>query len=252
MTPKTPVLLYGYGSYGSNLDAEFDSRILPLVDRGVVFAYAHVRGGGEGGFAWKDAGKMKKKINTFLDFCSCADHLIFKGWTSAGRIVAEGRSAGGLLMGAVVNMRPELFAGILAGVPFVDPINTMLDTSIPLVTVEQEQWGNPYNLADFEYYTKYSPYDNIGRKNYPAILAVCGLNDTRVMYWEPAKWIAKLREYATDSNPKMVRTIMDSGHGGASSRYKKLEERALDYTFVLAALGVNIPPVQYCVNGEIK
>jgi len=137
-------------------------------------------------------------------------------------------------------------------VPFVDPINTMLDTSIPLVTVEQEQWGNPYNLADFEYYTKYSPYDNIGRKNYPAILAVCGLNDTRVMYWEPAKWIAKLREYATDSNPKMVRTIMDSGHGGASSRYKKLEERALDYTFVLAALGVYSPPVQYCVDGEIK
>jgi len=252
VSPETPVHLYGYGSYGINVDADFDHRILPIVDRGVIFAYAHIRGGGEGGRSWKNAGKMHKKINTFLDFCSCADHLIYKGYTSAGRIVAEGRSAGGMLMGAIVNMRPELFAGILTGVPFVDVVNTMLDASIPLTTNEWEQWGNPYNPEDLEYMMKWSPYDNIERKPYPAIWANCGLNDTRVQYWEAAKWVAKMREYATDSSPKMLKTIMDSGHGGASSRYKKLKERALDYTFVLAALGVQGPPVQYCKDGEIK
>lgn len=252
ISPESPVLLYGYGSYGINVDADFNDRILPLVDRGVIFAYAHIRGGGEGGRGWKNDGKMHKKINTFLDFCSCADHLIYKGYTSAGRIVAEGRSAGGMLMGAVVNMRPELFAGILTGVPFVDVVNTLLDASIPLTTNEWEQWGNPYNPDHLEYLMKYSPYDNIESKAYPPIWANCGLHDTRVQYWEPSKWIAKIREYATDSSPKMVKTIMDSGHGGASSRYKKLEERALDYTFVLAALGVTGPPVQYCEDGEIK
>jgi oligopeptidase B len=232
-----PMLLYAYGSYGSSSSPGFSSNRLSLLDRGFVYALAHLRGGGEMGTAWHDDGKMMKKMNTFTDFIDVAEHLIAERWTSTDRLVIEGGSAGGLLMGAVTNMRPDLFRAVVSHVPFVDVINTMLDTSLPLTVGEFEEWGNPAKPAEYEYIRRYDPYLNLAPRRYPTILVKTSFNDSQVMYWEPAKYVAKLRTVKQDTNPLLFVTNMGAGHGGASGRYDRLREIALDYAFMLSAVG---------------
>lgn len=234
---SNPTLLYGYGSYGASIDPSFSSSRVSLLQRGYVYAIAHVRGGGEMGRAWKEDGKFLKKRNTFTDFIAAAEHLIAAGYTRPGKLGAMGRSAGGLLMGAIANLRPDLFKAVIAGVPFVDVINTMLDPTIPLTVIEWEEWGNPAHPEYYAYMKSYSPYDNVEAKAYPAILATAGLNDPRVQYWEPAKWVALLRTRKTDDNPLLLKTNMGAGHGGASGRYDYLEETAFEYAFLLDQVG---------------
>ncbi|MEM7124900.1 MAG: S9 family peptidase [Chloroflexota bacterium] len=231
-----PLMLYGYGSYESCIDPSFNSIRLSLLERGMTFVIAHVRGGGEMGRHWYEGGKFLKKKNSFTDFVDCAQYLVDEGYTTPEMMIAEGRSAGGLLMGAITNLRPDLFAGIIAGVPFVDVINTMLDPSIPLTVIEYDEWGNPNDPTYYEYMKSYSPYDNLEAKAYPHILATAGLNDPRVHYWEPAKYVAKLRTLKTDSNRLLLKTNMGAGHGGASGRFDYLEEVAFDYAFILDVL----------------
>lgn len=233
-----PMLLYSYGSYGSSTEPTFSSNNLSLVDRGVVYALAHIRGGQEMGRAWYDEGKMLNKKNTFTDFIAAAEHLVRERYTSSDRLAIRGGSAGGLLMGAVVNMRPDLFRVVVADVPFVDVINTMLDASIPLTAQEWEQWGNPAVREHYEYMRTYSPYDNVERKAYPMMLVTTGLNDPRVAFWEPAKWVAKLRAMKTDQSLLLLKTNMGAGHGGASGRYDALREVAFRYAFILKGLGL--------------
>ncbi|MGB7061337.1 MAG: S9 family peptidase [Candidatus Zixiibacteriota bacterium] len=235
---NNPLYLYGYGAYGSSVDPYFSSNRLSLVDRGFIYARAHVRGGGEMGRYWYDDGKLLSKKNTFTDFIACAEHLIAENYTSSEKLVVDGASAGGLLIGAVANMRPDLFKIVIADVPFVDLINTMMDTSIPLTVIEYEEWGNPNKEEYFDYMLSYSPYDNVEAEDYPNMLILAGLNDTRVQYWEPAKWTAKLRAMKTDSNRLLLKTNMGAGHGGVSGRYDQLKEIAFEYAFVLDVLGM--------------
>ncbi len=235
---KNPLYVYGYGSYGYSLPLGFSSNRLSLLDRGVVMAYAHIRGGGDMGEPWHDAGKMLAKRNSFTDFIASVEDLIALGYGDPGRVAAEGGSAGGLLMGAIVNMRPELFRAIVSHVPFVDVMNTMLDASLPLTVPEYEEWGDPNRERYFKYMLSYSPYDNLRAASYPAMLVKTSLHDSQVMYWEPAKYVAKLRTLKTDSHPLLLVTNMEAGHGGASGRYDYLKEIALDYAFVLRELGV--------------
>ncbi|MBF6438386.1 S9 family peptidase [Nocardia cyriacigeorgica] len=239
VTAPKPLLLYGYGSYEASMDPSFSVSRLSLLDRGMVFAVAHVRGGGEMGRLWYENGKTLTKKNTFTDFVACARHLIDKGVTAADRMIADGGSAGGLLVGAVANLAPELFAGILANVPFVDPLTSILDPSLPLTVIEWDEWGNP--LADkdvYDYMKSYSPYENVEAKDYPAILAITSINDTRVLYVEPAKWVAKLRATATGDAPILLKTEMSAGHGGVSGRYEKWKEVAFEYAWVLDTVGL--------------
>lgn len=235
---KNPLYLTSYGSYGVSYPASFSSNRLALLDRGVVFAIAHIRGGAEMGRKWYEDGKFLKKKNTFTDFIACAEYFIDEKWTSSDRLAISGGSAGGLLMGAVMNMRPDLFKVVVADVPFVDVVTTILDTSLPLSVMEWEEWGNPNDKVYYDYMKSYSPYDNVETKDYPDILIVAGLNDSRVKYWEPAKWTAKLRELKTDNNILLLKTNMGAGHGGASGRYESLKELAFEYAFVLDRLGL--------------
>lgn len=233
-----PLLLYAYGSYGYSMDPYFSSARLSLLNRGFGFAIAHIRGGQEMGRQWYEDGKLLKKKNTFTDFIDCGDYLVKEGYVAKDKLFAEGGSAGGLLMGAVMNMKPELWRGIIAGVPFVDVINTMLDESIPLTTGEFDEWGNPKNKEYYDYMKSYSPYDNVEAKTYPATLVTTGYWDSQVQYWEPAKWVAKLREMKTDKNPLLVYCNMDTGHGGASGRFRALRETAMEYAFLLDLAGL--------------
>ena len=235
---KNPLYVYGYGSYGYSLPLGFGSNRLSLLDRGVVMAYAHIRGGGDLGKPWHDAGKMLVKRNTFTDFIACVEHLTAAGYGAPTRVAAEGGSAGGLLMGAIVNMRPDLFRVIVSHVPFVDVMNTMLDASLPLTVPEYEEWGNPNEPQYFKYMLSYSPYDNLKTDTYPSMLVKTSLHDSQVMYWEPAKYVAKLRTLKTDDNPLLLVTNMKAGHGGASGRYDYLKEIAFDYAFLLRELGL--------------
>ena len=236
---SAPLLLYGYGSYGITIPASFNTNVLSLVNRGFIYAIAHIRGGKDKGFAWYDAGRRRNKANTFTDYIAAADHLVTERYTSYDKIVAEGGSAGGMLMGAVANMAPEKFGAIVAVVPFVDVLNTMLDDTLPLTPPEWPEWGNPIlSGEDYEVIASYSPYDNVRRQAYPPILALAGLTDPRVTYWEPAKWVARLRALKTDDNPVLLRTNIDSGHGGASGRFSKLEEVAYIYAFALKTMGL--------------
>jgi oligopeptidase B len=232
-----PLLLYAYGSYGVTMEPTFNSSVLSLVDRGFTYAIAHIRGGQEMGRQWYDDGKMLRKKNTFNDFVDVAEYLVKNRYTNARKLVANGGSAGGLLMGAVANMRPDLFRAVVADVPFVDVINTMLDASLPLTAQEWEQWGNPRVKEQYTYMRTYSPYDNVERKAYPWLLVTTSLNDSQVMYWEPAKWVAKLRAMKTDTNPLYFKTNMAGGHGGSSGRYDRLREAAFRYAFMLDAVG---------------
>ena len=236
---ENPLVLYGYGSYGSSMDAYFSVARLSLLDRGFIWAIAHIRGGEEMGRQWYDDGKMLNKKNTFLDFIACAEYLIGKGYTSPQKMFAMGGSAGGLLVGAVTNMRPDLWKGVIAQVPFVDVVTTMLDESIPLTTGEYDEWGNPNEKMYYDYMLSYSPYDNVEAKDYPAMLITTGLHDSQVQYWEPAKWTAKLRAMKTDKNPLYLKTEMDYGHGGASGRFEGYKEIVLEYAFMLDVLGIN-------------
>ena len=234
-----PLLQYAYGSYGSTTEAGFNSSVLSLVDRGFAYAIAHIRGGQEMGRAWYDQGKMMNKKNTFNDFVDVAQYLVDNKYTSKDRLIANGGSAGGLLMGAVVNMRPDLFRAVVADVPFVDVINTMMDASIPLTAQEWQQWGDPHDPVQYAYMRSYSPYDNVERKAYPWMLVTTSLNDSQVGYWEPVKWVAKLRSMKTDNNPLYIKINMAGGHGGSSGRYDVLRERAFRYAFMLDAVGIN-------------
>jgi oligopeptidase B len=234
-----PLLLYGYGSYGSSTDASFQPERLSLLDRGFAFAVAHIRGGQELGRDWYENGKLLKKTNTFTDFIACAEHLIEQKYASPDRLFAQGGSAGGLLIGAVVNMRPDLFRGAIAAVPFVDVVTTMLDPSIPLTTSEYDEWGNPENRTYFEYMLSYSPYDNVEAKAYPNLLVTTALADSQVQYWEPAKWVAKLRATRTDAHRLLLRTYKQGSHGGVSGRYKRYQETAFLYAFLLDLAGQN-------------
>jgi oligopeptidase B len=236
---KRPLLEYAYGSYGSNTEATFNSNRISLLDRGVIYAIAHIRGGQEMGRSWYDDGKMMKKKNTFNDFIDVGEFLVAEGYTSKDRMLANGGSAGGLLMGVVANQRPDLYKAIVAAVPFVDVINTMSDASIPLTAQEWEQWGNPAKADEYAYMRSYSPYENVERKAYPAMLVTSGLNDSRVAYWEPTKWVARLRELKTDGNPLLLRMNMGAGHGGSSGRYERLKEIAFDYAFMLEQVGLS-------------
>jgi oligopeptidase B len=237
-TDGNPLYVYGYGSYGYSLPLGFSSNRLSLLDRGVVMAYAHIRGGGDLGKPWHDAGKMLVKRNTFTDFIAAVEHLTRAGYGDPARVAIEGGSAGGLLMGAVVNLRPDLFRAVLSHVPFVDVMNTMLDATLPLTVPEYEEWGNPNEETYFKYMLSYSPYDNLKAAGYPAMLVKTSLNDSQVMYWEPAKYVAKLRTLKTDNNVLLLVTNMQAGHGGASGRYDYLKEIALDYAFLLRELGL--------------
>jgi oligopeptidase B len=233
-----PMLLYAYGSYGASMAPTFSSNRLSLLDRGVIYALAYIRGGGELGEDWREQGRMTKKLNTFYDFIDCADYLVKTRHTSTDRLVIEGGSAGGLLMGAVTNMRPDLFKAVVAEVPFVDVMNTMLDPSLPLTTSEYTEWGNPNDKAAFDYMIKYSPYDNIAAKNYPAMLVRVSLNDSQVPYWEGSKFVARLRVTKTDKNPLLLKINMGAGHGGSSGRYDALRETAFTYSFMLWQMGI--------------
>lgn len=231
-----PAWLYGYGSYGATVTAAFDANRISLLERGFVFALAHIRGGSEMGRAWYENGKLLHKRNTFTDFIACAEHLQALGYTRPAKLVISGRSAGGLLMGVVTNLRPDLFAGVIAGVPFMDVINTMLDPTIPLTVTEYEEWGNPNNEEHYRYMLSYSPYNQLEAKAYPNLLVTAGLHDPRVSYWEPAKYVARLRALKTDANLLLLKTNMAAGHGGATGRYDHLREVAFEYAFFLEAL----------------
>ena len=235
---RNPLYVYGYGSYGYSLPLGFSGNRLSLLDRGVVMAYAHIRGGGDLGKPWHDAGKMLFKRNTFTDFIAAVEHLTASGYGDPARVAIEGGSAGGLLMGAVANLRPDLFRAVVSHVPFVDVMNTMLDATLPLTVPEYEEWGNPNESAYFLYMLSYSPYDNLKAASYPAMLVKTSLHDSQVMYWEPAKYVAKLRTLKTDSNPLLLVTNMQAGHGGASGRYDYLKEIAFDYAFLLREFGL--------------
>jgi oligopeptidase B len=234
-----PTLLYGYGSYGATIDPSFSSTRLSLLDRGFVFAIAHIRGGQYLGRNWYETGKMLHKKNTFTDFIACGEQLLNSGYTAADKLYGMGGSAGGLLIGAVINLRPELFKGVIAAVPFVDVVTTMLDESIPLTTGEYDEWGNPNDPEFYAYIKSYSPYDNIEAKAYPAMLVTTGLHDSQVQYWEPAKWVAKLRKMKTNNNPLYLETNMETGHGGASGRYEAYKETAMEYAFFLDLEGIH-------------
>jgi oligopeptidase B len=235
---SSPLLQYAYGSYGYSTDPTFSSNRLSLLDRGFVFAIAHIRGGQEMGRYWYEDGKLLKKKNTFTDFIDCSRFLIKEKYSSADRLFASGGSAGGLLMGAIVNMNPELYKGVVAAVPFVDVITTMMDASIPLTTGEYDEWGNPNDKEYYDYMLSYSPYDNVKAMAYPNMLVTTGLHDSQVQYWEPAKWVAKLRDMKTDNNLLLLHTNMDAGHGGASGRFSRLKELALEYAFIMDLAGV--------------
>jgi oligopeptidase B len=235
---QNPLLLYGYGAYGFSIDAAFASPRLSLLDRGFVYAIAHVRGGQELGRSWYEDGKMLRKKNTFNDFIACAEFLVRQKFTSPEKLFAMGRSAGGLLMGAVLNLRPDLFKGIVAEVPFVDVVTTMLDPSIPLTTGEYDEWGDPRDKQYYDYMLSYSPYDNVTARNYPHLLVTASLHDSQVQYWEPAKWVAKLRALKTDRNRLLLKTNMDAGHGGASGRFRRHLETAFCYAFLLDLAGI--------------
>jgi len=230
---KAPMLVYGYGSYGANMDPWYSSSIFSLVDRGYVYALTHIRGGSEMGREWYDTGRTLHKKNTFTDFIDVTDDLVKNHYADSHRLYAMGGSAGGLLMGAVMNMRPELYHGVVAQVPFVDVITTMLDDTIPLTTGEYDEWGNPNEKQYYDYIKSYSPYDNVERKAYPNVLVTTGLHDSQVQYWEPAKWVAKLREYKTNSSVILLKTDMVAGHGGASGRFDQLKDTATEYAFIL-------------------
>ena len=234
----TPLYLYGYGAYGESLDPWFSHARLSLLDRGVAFAIAHVRGGGELGEAWYRAGKQEHKQNTFNDFIACAEHLIAQGYTRPEQLVISGGSAGGLLIGAVLNQRPQLFAAAIAEVPFVDVLNTMLDPELPLTVTEYDEWGNPQDPQVHARIKAYAPYENVRAQAYPALLVIAGYNDSRVQYWEAAKWVAKLRATKTDANPLLLKTELEAGHGGMSGRYQGLRDVALEYAFVFKVLGI--------------
>ncbi|MPZ18689.1 MAG: prolyl oligopeptidase family serine peptidase [Luteitalea sp.] len=236
---SAPLFLTAYGSYGFPSNVRFSSNRFSLVDRGVVYALAHIRGGGDLGKPWHDAGRMMNKKNTFTDFIASAEHLLAKKYGAKDRLVIEGGSAGGLLMGAVTNMRPDLFKAVVAHVPFVDVINTMSDPSLPLTVAEFEEWGNPAKKAEYEYIRSYCPYTNLARKAYPAMLVKTSLDDSQVMYWEPAKYVARMRALKTDENPLIFKTNMSAGHGGASGRYDRLREIAFDYAFMLWQMKVS-------------
>jgi oligopeptidase B len=233
-----PVLLYGYGSYGYSMDPTFSSPRLSLLNRGFAFAIAHIRGGQEMGRQWYEDGKMFKKKNTFTDFIACAEFLIAEKYTLPEKLFASGGSAGGLLMGAVVNMRPDLFKGVIAAVPFVDVVTTMQDETIPLTTNEFDEWGNPKNQESYMYMFEYSPYDQVKPQNYPNMLVTTGLHDSQVQYWEPAKWVAKLREMKKDKNTLLLRTNMETGHGGTTGRFRVYKETAQEYAFLLDLAGI--------------
>jgi len=235
---KSPLLLYAYGSYGHTIDPYFSSIRLSLLDRGFTYAIAHIRGGQYLGRKWYEDGKMLKKKNTFTDYINVAEFLIEQKYTSPEHLYAMGGSAGGLLMGAVINMKPEIFKGVIAAVPFVDVVTTMLDDSIPLTTGEYDEWGNPNEEEYYFYMKSYSPYDNVESKDYPNMLVTTGLHDSQVQYWEPAKWVAKLRELKTDNNKLFLRTDMKVGHGGASGRFESLKEVALEYAFLFDLEGI--------------
>lgn len=235
---NNPTLIYGYGSYGYEMDPSFRLPILPLLDRGFVYAIAHIRGGQIYGRKWYDDGKLLKKMNTFTDFNDCAQFLIDEKYTNSGKLFAMGGSAGGLLMGACINLKPELYKGVIAAVPFVDVVTTMLDESIPLTTGEFDEWGNPKDEKYYYYMKSYSPYDNVVAKNYPALLVTTGLHDSQVQYFEPAKWVAKLRELKTDKNPLVFHINMDYGHGGASGRFQWIKDTALEYAFIFDQIGI--------------
>jgi len=234
-----PLLLYGYGSYGISMPAAFSSNRLSLLDRGMIFAVAHIRGGGEMGEDWREAGKLHWKQNTFTDFIACAEFLIKGKYTAPGHLAIQGGSAGGLLMGAAINLRPDLFQAVLSQVPFVDVLNTMLDDTLPLTVGEYLEWGNPNVKSDYDYMRTYCPYTNLDAKAYPNLLVKTSLNDSQVMYWEAAKYTAKLRAHKTDANTLLLKTNMGAGHGGSSGRYDALRETAFDYAFLLTALGVS-------------
>jgi len=233
----TPLLLYGYGSYGCTIDPAFSVARISLLDRGFVYAIAHVRGGQTLGREWYEDGKLLNKRNTFTDFIACAEYLVAQKYTDTDRLCAMGGSAGGLLMGAVANMRPELFKAVIAEVPFVDVATTMSNKSIPLTTGEYEEWGNPDNEIYYQYIISYSPYDNVVAQTYPNMLVTAGLHDSQVQYWEPAKWIAKLREMKTGDNLLLLHINMDAGHGGASGRFEQYRETALEYAFLCKMTG---------------
>jgi oligopeptidase B len=235
---SAPCLLYGYGSYEYPIDPSFSHTRLNLLERGFVFAIAHVRGGGELGRPWYEQGRLMHKRNTFTDFIACAERLVADGWTSADRLVIRGGSAGGLLMGAVANMRPDLFNAVVAEVPFVDVVTTMSDESLPLTITEWEEWGNPRDDVEaYAYMKSYSPFDNVHAADYPAMYVTAGLNDPRVGYWEPAKWVAKLRVTKTDENPLLLRTELGAGHRGPSGRYDAWRDEARVHAFILAVVG---------------
>ncbi|MNE36947.1 Protease 2 [compost metagenome] len=235
---KNPLLLYAYGSYGATMDPYFSSTRLSLLDRGFVYAIAHIRGGEDMGRLWYENGKLLKKKNTFTDFIDCSKFVIAQNYTSKEHLYAEGGSAGGLLMGAVVNMAPELYKGVIAQVPFVDVITTMLDDTIPLTTGEYDEWGNPNEKKFYDYMKSYSPYDNVKAQDYPNMYVSTGLHDSQVQYWEPAKWVAKLRTLKTDKNVLFLDTNMDAGHGGASGRFEALKELAKEFSFLLDLEGI--------------
>lgn len=233
-----PLLLYGYGSYGASMDPYFSSVRLSLLDRGFVFAIGHIRGGEEMGRGWYEDGKLLRKMNTFTDFIACGEHLLAEGYAAKGQLYAMGGSAGGLLIGAVINLRPDLFQAAIAAVPFVDVVTTMLDESIPLTTSEYDEWGNPNDKEYFDYMLTYSPYDNVGAMDYPALLVTAGYHDSQVQYWEPAKWVARMRAVKTGDNPLLLWTNMEYGHGGASGRFKRYRETAMEYAFLLDQAGI--------------
>jgi oligopeptidase B len=235
---NNPVLQYGYGSYGVTMDPYFSSTRLSLLDRGFIYVICHVRGGEDLGRQWYEDGKLLKKKNTFTDFIDCSKHLIAEKYTSPQHLYAQGGSAGGLLMGAVVNMAPELYHGVIADVAFVDVITTMLDDTIPLTTGEYDEWGNPNDKLYYDYMKSYSPYDNVKAQNYPNMLVTTGLHDSQVQYWEPAKWVAKLRDLKTDNNLLLLNTNMDAGHGGASGRFEAIKEVAKEFSFILDLEGI--------------
>jgi len=234
---RNPTVLTGYGSYGLSRDPVFSSTRLSLLDRGVIYAIAHIRGGAEMGRSWYEDGKFLHKKNTFNDFIACAETLVRRRYTASPKLAVTGGSAGGMLMGAVANMRPDLFGVIVADVPFVDVLNTMLDPSLPLTVIEYDEWGNPNDEKYYRYIRSYAPYENVRAQAYPTMLVTAGLNDPRVSYWEPAKWVARLRATKTDLNELLLKTQMGSGHFGASGRYEMLKEIAFEYAFILTRLG---------------
>jgi oligopeptidase B len=233
---RSPLYLYGYGAYGLITEPAFSSERISLLDRGFVFAIAHIRGSGDNGRRWYDDGKLLKKKHTFTDFIACAEHLIAEGYTSPAKLAIVGGSAGGLLMGAVLNMRPDLFHVAVAHVPFADVVNTMLDPTLPLTVTEYEEWGNPGEKQFYDYIRSYAPYENVEYRAYPNVLVIAGLNDPRVPYWEPAKWVAKLRDRKTDANVLLLKTQMGAGHGGPSGRYARMAEKAFEFAFIASRL----------------